>query len=154
MALYKNRYIHRTSIQPSAALRERELHMKLAIIHEYVKDKRVVLIDDSIVTGTTLRKIVAMVRAAGAREVHVRISSPPIVCYDPYSINQQDETKLIAAHKTIGQVGESLGADSLGYLSYGGMIRATGLPESTFRTVCFTKKQAHHTAEAAILPRH
>jgi amidophosphoribosyltransferase len=137
MALIKNRYIHRTFIRPTVALREQDLKMKLNPMPDVLHDKRVILIDDSIVRGTTTHKITKMLYAAGAREVHLLISSPPVKYPDFYGINTPDQKDLIAAHMSLAQIRNQLGADSLGYLSYEGMIRATGHPASEFSTSCF-----------------
>jgi amidophosphoribosyltransferase len=137
MALIKNRYIHRTFIRPTAELRERDVRMKLNPIPEVIRGKRVIIIDDSIVRGTTTRKIVGMLYAAGAKEVHILISSPPVKYPDFYGINTPNQHDLIAAEMSVEEIRQHLGADSLGYLSYDGMIRATGLPADIFSTSCF-----------------
>jgi amidophosphoribosyltransferase len=137
MGLMKNRYIHRTFIRPTAELRERDLKMKLNPVIETIKDRRVILVDDSIVRGTTLRKVVAMLFEAGAREVHLMISSPPLLYPDFYGINTPDPKELIATRMSVDQICSYVGASSLTYLSYDGMIAATGLPASRFSTSCF-----------------
>jgi amidophosphoribosyltransferase len=137
MALIKNRYIHRTFIRPTAQLREQDLKMKLNPMPQVIKNKRVVLIDDSIVRGTTTRKIARMLYDAGAREVHILISSPPVRYPDFYGINLPSQEDLIAYQMTPDEIRDHLGVDSLGYLSYDGMIRATGKPASSFTTHCF-----------------
>lgn len=137
MALIKNRYIHRTFIRPTAQLREQDLRMKLNPIPNILRGKRIILVDDSIVRGTTARKIVQMVREAGAKEVHVLISSPPVRYPDFYGINISDQADLVAASHTVEEIRKQLGADSLGYLSYDGMIEATGVPADNFSTSCF-----------------
>lgn len=137
MALMKNRYIHRTFIRPTAKLREQDLKMKLNPVPYLLKDKRVVLIDDSIVRGTTTRKIAQMLYEAGAREVHILISSPPVRYPDFYGINLPNQDDLIAYHMTPAQICAHLGVDSLGYLSQEAMIRATGMPASSLSTACF-----------------
>jgi len=137
MGLMKNRYIHRTFIRPTAELRERDLKMKLNPVIETIKGKRVILVDDSIVRGTTLRKVVTMLFEAGAKEVHVAISSPPVKYPDFYGINTPDSDELIAAHMTVKGICNYVGATSLNYLSYDGMINATGFPASRFSTSCF-----------------
>jgi len=138
MALMKNRYIHRTFIRPTAQLRERDLKMKLNPVIELLKDQRVVLIDDSIVRGTTFRHLVSMVFEAGAKEVHILISSPPVRYPDFYGINTPRQTELLAAYMTVEEMREYVGATSLHFLSYDGMISATGLPESNFSTSHFS----------------
>lgn len=138
--LNKNRYIHRTFIRPAQNLRDRDVSLKLIPIPEIIKGKRVVLIDDSIVRGTTTPKIVKLVRDAGATEVHLRISSPPVKYTDFYGIDMPDQKDLIAANKSLEEICVFTGADSLEYLSYEDMISATGLLESSFCTSCFTGK--------------
>jgi amidophosphoribosyltransferase len=137
MALIKNRYIHRTFIRPTAQLRERDLKMKLNPVIELLKDQRVVLVDDSIVRGTTMRHLVSMVFEAGAKEVHLMISSPPVRYPDFYGINTPRQNELMAAYMTEEEMREQVGATSLNFLSFDGMIDATGLPASKFTTSCF-----------------
>jgi amidophosphoribosyltransferase len=137
MALVKNRYIHRTFIRPTQKLREQDLKMKLNPMPHVLRGKRVILIDDSIVRGTTTRKIANMLYEAGAKEVHILISSPPVKYPDFYGIDLPAQEDLIAHNLTEAQIGEHLGVDSLNYLSYNGMIRATEMPSSSFSTACF-----------------
>ncbi|MBI2430997.1 MAG: amidophosphoribosyltransferase [Candidatus Levybacteria bacterium] len=136
--LVKNRYIGRTFIMPDQKLRDRGVQMKLNPIKELIIGKKVVLVDDSIVRGTTSKKIVTMVRNAGAKEVHLLISSPPVKYPDFYGINTPFQKDLIAANMTVSEIEKFVGADSLYYLSYEGLLKATELPESTFCTSCFT----------------
>ncbi|OEF97013.1 amidophosphoribosyltransferase [Desulfuribacillus alkaliarsenatis] len=126
LGLIKNRYIGRTFIQPSQELRERGVRLKLSAVRKVVEGKRVVMIDDSIVRGTTSGRIVNMLREAGATEVHVRISSPPVThsCY--YGIDTSAREELIAANKTIEEIREHIGADSLAFLSTDEMINTFG----------------------------
>lgn len=138
--LIKNRYIGRTFIMPDQRLRDRSVQMKLIPVPEVIAGKRVVVIDDSIVRGTTTGKIVKMLRNAGAKQVHVIISSPPVKYPDFYGINTPFQKDLIAANKTIEEICEFIGADSLNYLSYEGLIRGTELPEKMFNTSMFTGK--------------
>jgi amidophosphoribosyltransferase len=138
LGLIKNRYVGRTFIMPDPRLRERGVKIKLNPIPEVVKGKKVVLVDDSIVRGTTTKKLVALVRSAGAKEVHLLISSPPVKFPDFYGIDTPIQKNLIGANKTIRQIEKFTGADSLYYLSYKGLIKATGLPEDKFCTSCFT----------------
>nr|ALS91582.1 sulfate transporter N-terminal domain with GLY motif protein [uncultured bacterium] len=138
MGLIKNRYIHRTFIRPTAKLREQDLQMKLNPMPQVLSGKRVILIDDSIVRGTTTQKMTRMLYEAGAQEVHLLISSPPVKYPDFYGINTPDQKELIAARMSVEEIRKHLGADSLGYLSYKGMIRATGQPANVFSTSCFT----------------
>jgi amidophosphoribosyltransferase len=136
--LVKNRYIGRTFILPEQRLRDRGVQMKLNPISDIIKGKRVIVIDDSIVRGTTLKKLVAMLRDAGAYEVHILISCPPVKFPDFYGIDTPSQKELIASHKTVLQIEKHIGADSLYFLSYKGLIKAVGLPESIFCTSCFT----------------
>ena len=117
MGLIKSKYVGRTFIQPSQELREKGVRMKVSAVKTIVRDKRIVLIDDSLVRGTTSRRIVKMLREAGAKEVHIRIASPPIIspCFYGVDISTYDE--LICAHKNIEEVRQMLGADSLAFLS-------------------------------------
>ena len=138
--LIKNRYIGRTFIMPDQRLRDKSVQMKLIPVPEILEGQRVVVIDDSIVRGTTTGKIVKMLRNAGAKEVHVLISSPPVKYPDFYGINTPLQKDLIAANKSIEEIRDYIGADSLNYLSYDGMIRSTGLPEEMFNTSMFNGK--------------
>jgi amidophosphoribosyltransferase len=153
MGLIKNRYIHRTFIRPTAQLREQDLRMKLNPLPHILSGKRVVLIDDSIVRGTTTRKIARLLYDAGAAEVHILISSPPVRYPDFYGINLPNQADLIASTMSTPEIRQHLGVDSLGYVSYDGMIRATGRPADSFSTACFNNvypipigKQAKHIA--------
>lgn len=137
MALIKNRYIHRTFIRPTPELRERDLKMKLNPVIDLMKDKRVVLVDDSIVRGTTMRHLVQMVFEAGAKEVHLIITCPPVRHPDFYGINTPKQTELLAAYMTVPEMKDYVGATSLHFLSFDGMIKATGLPASNLSTSCF-----------------
>lgn len=136
--LVKNRYIWRTFIMPGQRLRNRSVRMKHNAIPEVIKGKKVVLIDDSIVRGTTSQALVKTLRDAGAKEVHILSSCPPVKFPDFYGIDTPSQKELIASHKTIPQIKKYINADSLHFLSYKGLIRATGLPESIFCTSCFT----------------
>ena len=138
--LNKNRYIHRTFIRPAQYLRDRDVALKLIPMPEILAGKKVVVLDDSIVRGTTTKKLVKMIRDAGAIEVHLRISSPPIKFPDFYGIDMPNQKDLIAAEKSIEEIRKEIGADSLLYLDYKDMIKATGLPESKFCTAIFTGK--------------
>ena len=135
--LIRNRYTGRTFIQPSQTMRHRGVTMKLNPLREVVRGKRLTVVDDSIVRGTTTKQIVALLRRAGAAEVHVRISAPPI--YHPcfYGIDTQVETELIAATHTVEEIRSFIGADSLGYLSIRGVLAALDLPYDRFCFACF-----------------
>lgn len=126
--LIKNRYIGRTFIMPSQDKRIEAVRLKLNAVRSVISGKRVVLIDDSIVRGTTLREIVRLVRSAGAKEVHLRITSPPIKAPCFYGVDMATYKELIADKKSVDEVGRFLGADSLGYLSIDGLKEAIGLP--------------------------
>ncbi|HOQ27460.1 MAG TPA: amidophosphoribosyltransferase [Armatimonadota bacterium] len=135
--LIKNRYIGRTFIQPHQRLRELGIRMKLTPLTETLAGKRVVMVDDSIVRGTTTRRIVRLLRDAGAREVHVRISSPPDRFPCHYGIDTGNRGELIAATLSVSQIREFIGADTLGYLSLRGVMRAIGLHRGAFCRACF-----------------
>jgi amidophosphoribosyltransferase len=136
--LIKNRYVGRTFIQPDQALREHGIKTKFNPLAE-VSGKRVVVVDDSIVRGSTTRKIVAMLFDAGASEVHVRVSSPPIVSPCFYGIDMADEDELVAAGRSVDDVRETIGATSLAYLSVEGLQDSTRRPEGTFCRACLTR---------------
>ena len=124
MGLIKNKYVGRTFIQPSQAMREKGVKMKLSAVRSIVNGKRIALIDDSIVRGTTSRRIIKMLKEAGATEVHVRIASPPLIrpCFYGVDISTYDE--LISAKKNVEEVREAIGADSLAFLSEGALLEA------------------------------
>ncbi|NOR60745.1 MAG: amidophosphoribosyltransferase [Methanosarcinales archaeon] len=136
--LMKNRYIGRTFIMPDQKMRETAVRLKLNTIRQNLEDKKVILMDDSIVRGTTSRRIVDMVRKAGAEEVHMRIGSPPIMspCYLGIDMATRDE--LVAAHKTVAGVEAVINADSLGYVSVEGLVEAVGIPEDDLCLGCLT----------------
>jgi len=138
MALIRNHYIGRTFIEPSQAIRDFGVKLKLNPVRRMLEGQRVILVDDSIVRGTTSRKIVRMVREAGATEVHVRISCPPTIspCY--YGVDTPRREELIAAQKPIEEIRKFLGADSLGYLSLGSLRTAVEDTEGKFCTSCYT----------------
>jgi amidophosphoribosyltransferase len=136
--LIKNRYIGRTFISPDQRMRSQGVHLKFNPIVENLRGQRVVVVDDSIVRGTTTPRIVSLLRDAGVREVHLRITSPPIVhpCYLGVDMATYDE--LIAANLTVPQICERVGADSLGYLSKENLVAATGRPRTNFCLGCLT----------------
>ena len=135
--MYRNRYAGRTFIQPSQAMRHRGVTVKLNPLRDVVRGQRLVVVDDSIVRGTTTRSIVGLLRRAGAAEVHVRISAPPI--YHPcfFGIDTQIETELIAASHSVEEIRAFIGADTLGYLSIRGLLQALDLPNEGFCFACF-----------------
>jgi amidophosphoribosyltransferase len=136
--LIKNRYVGRTFIQPDQEMREQGIRMKFNPLAE-VEGKRLVVVDDSIVRGSTTRQIVQMLFDAGAAEVHVRVSSPPVVspCY--YGIDLASEDEMIAAHSTVEEVREAIGATSLAYLSLDGLTESTQLPPTALCRACLTR---------------
>ncbi len=143
LGIIRNHYVGRTFIQPTQAIRESGVKLKHNANRAVVEGKRIVLIDDSIVRGTTSVKIVAMMREAGAREVHFRISSPPIAHPDFYGIDTPERDKLLAARMSLEEMRDFIGADSLAFLSVDGIYRAMGLPgrdpnAPRFTDHCFT----------------
>jgi amidophosphoribosyltransferase len=136
--LVKNRYVGRTFIQPDQALRERGVRMKYNVLPSVLRGKRVVVVDDSIVRGSTTRKLVGMLLEAGATEVHLRISSPPIISPCFYGIDMADQAQLIAAGREVEDVREALNATSLAYLSLAGLQGSTGEPAERFCRACLT----------------
>jgi amidophosphoribosyltransferase len=136
--LVKNRYVGRTFIQPAQAMRERGVRMKLNAMPGMIKDKRVVLVDDSIVRGSTTKQLVAIVREAGATEVHLRISSPPYRWPCFYGMDTGDRSTLLAADRSIDEIAEALEVDSLEYLELDNLIEATGADGDIFCTACLS----------------
>ncbi|MBA2379879.1 MAG: amidophosphoribosyltransferase [Blastocatellia bacterium] len=139
-AIIRNHYIGRTFIEPSQSIRSFGVRLKLNPIKDLIEGRRIVLVDDSIVRGTTSKKIVQMVRDAGAAEVHMRISCPPTIspCY--YGVDTPRKEDLIAAQMSVEEVRSYIGADSLGYLSHEGMLEAIGLDSAASCTACWTGK--------------
>lgn len=137
-AVVRNRYVGRSFIQPDQELRSQGVRLKFNPLPSVISGKRLIVVDDSIVRGTTTRKTVAMLREAGAAEVHIRISSPPILwpCY--YGIDMAERDELIAANHTPEEIAAHTGADSLAYLSLAGLQRAIGRPADGFCRACFT----------------
>jgi amidophosphoribosyltransferase len=138
IGLAKNRYIGRTFIAPDQKLRDQGVKMKLTTIPEVIKNKRVAVVDDSIVRGTTSKKIIEMLFEAGATEVHFLVASAPIRYPDFYGIDISRQEDLIAYGRSEDEVCQYLGATSVHYLSLEGMLSATGLPKENFNTSCFT----------------
>ncbi len=136
--LIKNRYVARTFIQPGQELRKRGLRMKFNPLPEVVGGKRLVVVDDSIVRGNTMRQIVSMLREAGAAEVHLRMSSPPIRHPCHYGVDMPTSEEMIAGGRTVEDVAEELAADSLAYLSLEGVYEAVGTPREVHCDACFT----------------
>jgi amidophosphoribosyltransferase len=137
MGLIRNHYIGRTFIQPQQSIRHFNVRVKLNPVRSILEGKRVILLDDSIVRGTTSRKIVKMVRAAGAKEVHLRISCPPTISPCFYGVDTPSKTELIAATHTIDEVRKYVEADSLAYLSLDGLRAAVGA-QGSYCTSCYT----------------
>jgi amidophosphoribosyltransferase len=136
--LIKNRYVGRTFIQPTQSMRETGIRMKLNPLKDVLTGKRVIIVDDSIVRGTTSRKIVRALRDAGATEVHMRISSPPVTHPCFYGIDTDNQDQLIAATKSIAEINRQIEADSLRYLSWEGMLETTLQDTNSFCSACFT----------------
>ena len=136
--LMKNRYIARTFILPTQKIREKLVQLKLNPVKSIVDGNRIVLVDDSIVRGTTMRKIVSLLRRHGAREVHVRIASPPIMAPCYFGIDMTTREQLIASGKSIEEIREKIGADSLGYISVDGMVKAIGMEKNDLCLGCVT----------------
>ena len=136
--LIKNRYIQRTFIQPDDRMRHLGVKMKLTPIREALQGKSVVMVDDSIVRGTTTGKVVRLLLDAGAREVHVRISAPPVIYPCFYGIDMASQDQLVAARLSIEEIRQLIGATTLGYLSTAGLARALEVPNDNFCLACFT----------------
>jgi amidophosphoribosyltransferase len=158
--LVKNSYVGRTFIQPSQTIRQRGIRLKLNPLRDVIAGQRVVVVDDSIVRGNTQRAIVAMLREAGAAEVHVRISSPPVSWPCFYGIDFATRAELIAGGLTCEEIRVSIGADSLGYVSLEGLTAATTLPASRLCRACFdgdyplgvaSEEQGKHLLERAVV---
>ena len=135
MGLIRNHYVGRTFIEPEETIRNFGVKLKLNALPKLMKGKRVVLVDDSIVRGTTSKKIVKMIRQAGAKEVHMRISSPPTTHPCFYGVDTPTRAELIASTKDSGEIAEYINADSVGYLSIEGMLKAAG--SDNFCRSCF-----------------
>lgn len=151
MGLIRNHYVGRTFIQPHQSVRGLKVKVKLNTVRSILKGQRVVLVDDSIVRGTTSKKIVSMIKAAGAREVHMRISCPPTVspCY--YGIDTPHRDELIAAKHSVDEIRDYMGADTLAYLSMDGLQQAVGDSHPNYCTACYTKNypvEPPHDTEA------
>jgi len=139
-AIIRNHYVGRTFIEPSQSIRSFGVRLKLNPIKDLIRGRRIVLVDDSIVRGTTSKKIVQMVREAGATEVHMRVSCPPTAhsCY--YGVDTPHRQDLIASRMSVEEIREYIGADSLGYLSYEGMLEAIGIDPAGACAACWTGK--------------
>jgi amidophosphoribosyltransferase len=137
MAFVRNHYIGRSFLQPSQLIRDFDVRVKLNLIQELVKGKRVIVVDDSIVRGTTCKARVNNLKEAGAKEVHVLVSCPPHMHPCVYGIDFPDRSKLMAANHSTAEIRKYINADSLHYLSQAGMVKATGLPASSFCMACY-----------------
>ncbi len=138
MALVKNRYVHRTFIEPNQKSRKNSVALKLIPLKKVLKDKKIAVIDDSIVRGTTSQRLVKALFKAGAKEVHFLVSSPPIRFPDFYGIDAPKQKNMIASNKSIEEIRKFLGATSLHYLSLSGLIKSIGLPKNQLSTSFFT----------------
>lgn len=138
MALVKNRYVHRTFIEPDQKSRRNSVALKLIPLPTVLKGKKIALVDDSIVRGHTCRRLVERLFKSGAKEVHLLISSPPVRFPDFYGMDTPNQKELIASHKTVEEIRKFLGATSLHYLSLDGLLKSIGLPEEHLSTSCFT----------------
>jgi amidophosphoribosyltransferase len=136
--LIKNRYVGRTFIQPNQRIRDLGVHLKFNPLSQIIAGKRIVVVDDSIVRGTTTPHVVALLRKAGATEVHLRICAPPLRYPCFFGVDMATKQELIAARKTVPEIKDYLNVDSLGYLSVEGLIHAIDLPRETFCLACFT----------------
>src|SRR5919198_578801 len=145
----KNRYVARTFIQPGQELRKHGLRMKFNPLPEIVGGRRIVVVDDSIVRGNTTRQIVQMLRDAGAAEVHMRVSAPPIRHPCHYGIDMSTAEEMIAHGRTVEEVAAELGCDSLAYLSVEGLYEAIGLGRETHCDACFTGDYPLERTESA-----
>jgi len=136
--LMKNRYVHRTFIMPEQSQRDLGVRVKLNSIKSEVKGKRIILVDDSIVRGTTLKRIISSLRSAGAKEVHVRIASPPIKNPCLYGIDMQTSREFIASERTVDDIRRVIGADTLAYQSLEGLVKSIGHPREQLCMACLT----------------
>jgi amidophosphoribosyltransferase len=138
--IVRNHYVGRTFIEPKDSIRHFGVKIKLNAVKDIIKGKKVVVVDDSIVRGTTSRKIIKMIRAAGAKEVHMRISSPPTICPCYYGIDTPRSEDLIANIHTVAEINDYITSDTLGYLSVEGLYQAVREAGGSFCDACFTGK--------------
>jgi amidophosphoribosyltransferase len=150
MGLVRNHYIGRTFIEPTQQIRNFGVRVKLNPVRELLEGRRIALIDDSLVRGTTARKIVQLCRDAGAREVHVRISSPPTVAPCHYGIDTPERDELIAARQGVEEIRRFIGADTLAYLSYAGLLEAAGRGTEEVCTACWGGEEPVRLPPAAM----
>jgi amidophosphoribosyltransferase len=154
LGLVKNSYVGRTFIQPSQTIRQLGIRLKLNPLREIVGGRRLIVVDDSIVRGNTQRALVRMLREAGAREVHVRISSPPVSWPCFYGIDFATRAELIATGLSTEEICRSIGADSLGYVSLEGLVEATTVPMSQLCRACFDGVYPVELPESVHLGKH
>ncbi|MGL4368718.1 MAG: amidophosphoribosyltransferase, partial [Spirochaetota bacterium] len=140
IAMIRSHYIGRTFIEPSQKIRDFGAKIKYNVVKSAVKDKRIILVDDSIMRGTTMRKIIKMFRNAGAKEIHIRISAPPTKFPCFYGIDIPSHSELIAATHTIEEIKKYLRVDSISYLSDESLLKAVDMPNMSFCTACFDGK--------------
>jgi amidophosphoribosyltransferase len=138
MGLVKSRYIHRTFIEPEQHIRDQGVKLKLAPLKEVIDNKKVIIVDDSIVRGTTSKQLVKILFETGAKEVHFLVSSPPIKFTDHYGIDIPYQKHLLASDHTVEEIRDFLGCTSLNFLSFDGMVEATHIPKDKFNTSCFS----------------
>jgi amidophosphoribosyltransferase len=138
MGLVRSHYVGRTFISPDQASRELEVKLKLAVVNEVVRDKRIVVVDDSIVRGTTTRGKIRTLRQAGAREIHMRVSCPPIRFPCFYGVDFPTKEELLANNRDLDQIREFLEVDSVGYMSLEGLLSCAVLPEDHYCTACWS----------------
>jgi amidophosphoribosyltransferase len=138
MGFIRSHYVGRTFIEPQQSIRHFGVKLKLAPVRRIIEGQRVVVVDDSLVRGTTSRKIVNMLRGAGAREVHLRIASPPVRDVCPYGIDIPTREELLATGRSVEAIRDFVGADSVGYLSLEGMLEALREPEASYCDACFS----------------
>jgi len=138
--LVKNRYVGRTFIQPDQRLRDLGVQRKLNALTELIEGRRIIVVDDSIVRGTTTPHVVSLLRKGGAKEIHLRICAPPIISPCHFGIDMATQSELIAFNKSVEEIREFVGADSLEYLSHEGLIKAVALPKENHCMACFTGK--------------
>lgn len=153
MAIVRNHYVGRTFIEPKDSIRHFGVKIKLNAIRDVLRGKRVVVVDDSIVRGTTSRKIIRMVREAGAAEVHMRISSPPTVSTCHYGIDTPRANELIASAKSVSEINAFITSDTLGYLSVDGLYGAVADAGGSFCDACFTKKYPVEVFKEKVAPQ-
>ncbi len=140
IGLIRNHYIGRTFIDPEPKIRDLDVKVKFNPVRGVLEGRRVIVVDDSIVRGTTMKKLIKMIRGAGAKEIHLRISSPPIIAPCFYGIDMPTRKELVASSNSVEQIGKLLGVDSIGYLSLKGMLSMHSLPRADFCTACFSGK--------------